>query len=137
MQIQILAAAVLAAALPAQRSQPQSGAKVFGFLTSAYDKDKDGKITKAEYPRGEERFANLDRDGDGVLTRQDFTAATPGQRAQPRRSPLPHARAGHLPRIGDVAPDFELPMLGMKDTKVKLSGFAGDRPVVLIFGSYT
>jgi hypothetical protein len=37
---------------------------------------------------------------------------------------------------GDPAFDFELPLLGAGDT-VRLSTFAGDRPVALIFGSYT
>ncbi len=40
------------------------------------------------------------------------------------------------PKIGDIAPDFEL-----RDTKgenpVSLSGFNGQKPVALIFGSFT
>jgi hypothetical protein len=35
---------------------------------------------------------------------------------------------------GDLAPDFELPSLG---TGVGLSALLADRPVALIFGSYT
>lgn len=39
-------------------------------------------------------------------------------------------------KVGDKAPDWELPMMeGTK--KVKLSSFQGKQPVVLIFGSYT
>ena len=45
------------------------------------------------------------------------------------------ARRGRL-RVGDPAPDFELPLLDRTRT-VKLSAFRGDRPVVLVFGSYT
>jgi len=45
------------------------------------------------------------------------------------------ARAGHL-NVGDVAPDFTLPLLH-GDTAVTLSSFRGQRPVVLVFGSYT
>jgi peroxiredoxin len=37
---------------------------------------------------------------------------------------------------GDPAFDFELSRLGGGGT-VRLSGFAGDRPVALVFGSYT
>jgi hypothetical protein len=37
---------------------------------------------------------------------------------------------------GDPAFDFELPLLETADT-VRLSSFRGERPVVLIFGSYT
>jgi len=45
------------------------------------------------------------------------------------------ARAGTL-RPGDVAPDFDLPLLD-GSARVRLSDFAGQRPVVLVFGSYT
>ena len=45
------------------------------------------------------------------------------------------ARAGSL-RVGDPAPDFELPSLDHR-TKVTLSAEYRERPVVLIFGSYT
>lgn len=37
---------------------------------------------------------------------------------------------------GDVAPDFSLKTLDGKKT-VKLSSFAGKKPVALVFGSYT
>ena len=45
------------------------------------------------------------------------------------------ARAGALVP-GDIAPDFELPMLHGDDA-VRLSALTPDKPVVLIFGSYT
>jgi len=45
------------------------------------------------------------------------------------------ARTGHL-KIGDVAPDFELLTLD-KTSRVKLSSFRDEKPVVLVFGSYT
>jgi hypothetical protein len=42
---------------------------------------------------------------------------------------------------GDIAFDFELPMLdsvgGVATESVRLSAFAGECPVALIFGSYT
>ena len=40
------------------------------------------------------------------------------------------------PKVGDEAPDFSLPTLDGKQT-VKLSQHQGDRPVVLVFGSFT
>jgi hypothetical protein len=46
-----------------------------------------------------------------------------------------HARAGSL-QAGDSAPSFRLPLLDGSGS-VELSSFRGDRPVVLIFGSYT
>lgn len=45
------------------------------------------------------------------------------------------ARAGHL-SVGDTAPDFALPTTDRTRT-VKLSEEWRERPVVLIFGSYT
>lgn len=45
------------------------------------------------------------------------------------------ARAGQL-SVGDVAPDFSLPLLDHSGN-VTLSSFRGVKPVVLVFGSYT
>ena len=45
------------------------------------------------------------------------------------------ARAGEL-RTGDAAPDFRLPTLD-KSAEVELASMRGQRPVVLVFGSYT
>jgi hypothetical protein len=45
------------------------------------------------------------------------------------------ARAGQL-SVGDAAPDFELPVLDHSRT-VRLSEEYRNRPVVLVFGSYT
>ena len=45
------------------------------------------------------------------------------------------ARAGEL-RPGDLAPDFNLLQLD-KSARVQLSSLTAQRPVVLVFGSYT
>jgi hypothetical protein len=45
------------------------------------------------------------------------------------------ARIGRL-RMGDHAPDFTLPSADGKST-VSLASFHGQKPVILIFGSYT
>jgi hypothetical protein len=45
------------------------------------------------------------------------------------------ARGGTL-RPGDAAPDFTLPTYDHR-SQVTLSSFRGQRPVVLVFGSYT
>ncbi|MBL8751760.1 MAG: hypothetical protein JNK15_00560 [Planctomycetes bacterium] len=124
----------LAAVLPAQR--PPDGAATLQKLLQQYDKDKNGKIDKNEYPRGADAFANLDRDRNGAIDGADFApgVARAGRgdgKGRPAEDPK------KLPKVGDVAPDFDLPMLGVKDKTVKLSSFAGDRPVALIFGSYT
>lgn len=40
------------------------------------------------------------------------------------------------PDVGDVPPDFNLKLMG-SDKQVRLSSFEGNKPVALIFGSYT
>ncbi len=40
------------------------------------------------------------------------------------------------PHVGDVPPDFNLKRMGDEE-RVRLSSFNGERPVALIFGSYT
>ena len=45
-------------------------------------------------------------------------------------------RRGNGPAVGTEAPDFELARL-KSEAKVKLSQFRGDKPVALVFGSYT
>jgi hypothetical protein len=45
------------------------------------------------------------------------------------------ARAGHL-KPGDMAPDFQLPVLHSQQ-RVQLATFRDQKPVALIFGSYT
>ena len=45
------------------------------------------------------------------------------------------ARAGGV-AVGEEAPDFRLPTLDRRSS-VQLASFRGDRPVVLVFGSYT
>jgi hypothetical protein len=45
------------------------------------------------------------------------------------------ARAGHL-IVGDTAPDFTLATLD-KTANVSLTSLRNDKPVVLVFGSYT
>lgn len=57
--------------------------------------------------------------------------------AAPARGEDNRPREGTL-KEGEAAPDFEL-KYEAKDKKesVKLSSFAGEQPVVLVFGSYT
>ena len=85
-------------------------------LLEALDADKDGVLHRDEL---RELFAKLDANRDAKLVGTELGIAP------------------KLPRAGDLAPDFELPLA--KDTTqfVKLSGFRAKQPVALIFGSYT
>ena len=62
---------------------------------------------------------------DSPLTLQDVLA-DPGYRdlARPKVA------------VGDIAPSFELPLVGGTDT-MRLSRLLDERPVALVFGSYT
>jgi hypothetical protein len=60
---------------------------------------------------------------------------TPVMMALPFTALWTRARAGTV-NAGDAAPDFDLPTLDHK-SRVRLSTYRGDRPVVLVFGSYT
>lgn len=46
-----------------------------------------------------------------------------------------YARGGNL-QVGEAAPDFSLQSVDKK-SRVQLSSFRGQKPVVLVFGSYT
>jgi len=134
--LRILAVVLPILPLAAQWSGPALGAEAFQKLLRQYDKNGDKKIERAEYVRTDAAWQSLDRNRDGVLEAQDFE--TPSTRV-PTANVIRdrNAPAATLPKVGDKAPDFELPMLGTKDTKVKLSSFAGKQPVALIFGSWT
>lgn len=133
-----LAVALLLASTPAQerRRSPYAAADAAALakLLTQYDADKDGKVQRTEYPRGDRPFANLDRNQDGAIDAADFLAPPPKPAEVMRQRRTDTAR---LPKVGDPAPDFELPMLGMKGATWKLSSLRGDRPVALVFGSYT
>ena len=241
----LLLSLAVANALPAQRQDRDRTVDPFAQLAERYDQDENGEISPSEYPRGEQAFANLDRDGDGVLTPADFRnrrsrggAPNPETMREiiaqrivlgadgdgdatitteewstfvadlsvsddgvvdrdalrtlvPRRMPgsmlrtlaksldqngddkvqLGEIRAmfsnldrdgdgtvrggelgrrgtrsrrggrdrsePDLPVAGDPAPDFELTYAVDSERTVRLSSFRGDKPVALIFGSYT
>ena len=45
---------------------------IWEHLSDRYDADQDGRILMAEYGRGDVRFANYDRNEDGILEAEDF-----------------------------------------------------------------
>lgn len=63
------------------------------------------------------------------------TSQTPGPLFAPLLPMMNLLRAGRL-HVGELAPDFDLNTVDKK-ARVRLASFRGDRPVVLVFGSYT
>ena len=124
-------------AQPGRGGRPGGGsASVWKYLAEQHDKNKDGKITKDEYNRGEDTFARLDRTEDGVLTAEDLAGRSGPFGSGPGQRPGDGLR-GVAPIVGMVAPDFELTRITERSKTVKLSSFAGKKPVALIFGSCT
>lgn len=83
-------------------------------LVRALDRDEDGEITVDDLNAV---FAALDKNSDGLIEQGDEIDMPPGK--------------------GEMAPDFTLPFADDQTKTVTLSSFRGDKPVALIFGSYT
>ena len=60
----------------------------------------------------------------------------PGGKREGQRSFRRSARDDKAPKVGEVAPLFQLATFDGK-RKVSLDSFRGKRPVILFFGSYT
>lgn len=161
--IVLLLAPLLSPLGSAQESQPapDEPRTAWELLRRSHDKNGDGTISRSEYSRGDERFARLDADRDGVLTSSDLASLGVRRRGRsPRRGSGPPILRIQPPKLGEPAPDFTLPLLERETkpgapedgkggeeaapeekaaapTTVSLSHFAGKKPVALIFGSYT
>ena len=111
----------------AQRGRGGRGGSGWTFVAKKYDANKDGSVSAEEYTRGEEGFKSLDKNGDGVLTNDDWSSGSRGRRGG----------SGEVPAVGQTAPDFSLTEIRDESKTVTLSDFAGKQPVALIFGSCT
>lgn len=90
-----LITALVAAPLVAFAPQEGERGLTWKVILSRLDTDLDGRISAAEFPRGEAAFRRLDRDRDGFVTEAEYTRATrkasaPAAKpadAQPAREP--------------------------------------------------
>ena len=89
-------------------------ASMGGDISRVLDYDRDGTVTEADMHAV---FAAMDSNGDD-LVEQGVEIDMP-------------------PCIGEIAPDFTLPFAEQKGEELTLSSFRSDKPVALIFGSYT
>jgi len=117
------------------------------FLQRA-DQDRNGKLSQEEWNMLFERLTKGNGDLDvEALRKLLFPAMPPRPKGPPPDMPstttlLQGLYRGELgspfpgPRLGDFAPDFTLPTHDGTQ-KIKLRSFRGQRPVALIFGSFT
>ena len=104
---------------------------------SAHGKSPDGSATR-RLENGdpyEYLFLAADTDKDGSMTNAELVAYFHALAGDDGRAPGRAAPASG-PAQGEWAPDFTLRRLE-EEGSVTLSSFAGDRPVALVFGSYT
>jgi hypothetical protein len=120
-----------ATAAPAPEFDPRTLA-VWEFLRAKYDHDGDGRVERGEYGRDEQAFFHLDADRDGLVTRLDFALQWDGR---PRTADGSFVWGEGGPEVGEAAPAFALPDLEGRERA--LSELCAERPVVLVFGSYT
>jgi Ca2+-binding EF-hand superfamily protein len=120
---------------PAQRGQAPAEGALFRLL----DADKDGKLSREELEKSLKLFDKLDKNKDGMLDQEELKAAPQKKPGRPGEVITPAAKAERHKdalKTGDLAPDFTLPDL--KGTReLTLSSYRGQKPVVLIFASYT
>ena len=105
---------------PEPAPAPKQPADAWELLTQEHDANGDGKITRKEYSRGDERWNRLDKNGDGVLLRDEVMGRS-NERGGGRRGgrgSLGGRRDGRgglgrgtPPKVGKVAPDFDLEIL--------------------------
>ncbi len=98
----------------------RSGQRGGGLQPDAMDADKDGKISKKEIG---DWFEKSDKNGDGFVDKDEWTAASSGR-----------ALRDPAPKVGDAAPKVSAKSLVGMDT-VDLAQMT--RLTVLIFGSHT
>lgn len=102
------------------------------YFRERYDENGDGRVTRAEYPRGEAGFARLDADEDGAVTLHDFREREDANWAEEMKEYVV-AEAG--PRVGELAPEFRL--TSTDGEEFDLARYRRKKPVVLLFGSFT
>ncbi len=109
------------------------------MMVRRLDLDEDGKTSLDDFNA---LFARLDADKSGVLEKGELKVESRRRRGGRRGQDSSEAAKGPtlgkgVPKPGEKAPDFKLPVLGKKQSTAQLSSFSGKKPVALIFGSYT
>lgn len=121
---------------PGSRKAPPGGSVVtqnaWKYFRESYDGNGDGRVTRAEYPRGETAFARLDADADGAVTLADLVEREQANWAEEMEE---YVVAEGGPHVGQPAPEFQL--TSTDGEEFDLARYRRSKPVVLIFGSFT
>ena len=120
-----------AAAVPDPAPEPPASA--WDFYRERYDSDGDGRIVRAEYTRSEDAFRHLDANRNGAVSAEDFTKRWDGVPRTGAGRKFVYGEGG--PGFGEPAPDFRLTTTTGEE--IDLAQFRGEKPVVLVFGSFT
>ena len=121
--------------------QPPTAGTTPDALFRLLDSNADGKLSKDELQNAGKLLEKLDKNKDGQLDAEELTTPAPKRKSAGRPGEVitPAAKGERQKdklNAGDPAPDFTLPTVAGKQT-VTLSSFKGQKPVVLIFASYT
>ena len=86
-------------AVPGAKARPEMAGQNAEARFAAMDKDKDGKVTREEFfaaqPNMKEgAFAAIDADGDGVLTLKEWNAFSEGHGKDGSKGGMPHGAEG-------------------------------------------
>ncbi len=121
-------------------------------LMRVLDTDGDGELSSQESERAAAAIKKLDKNGDGKVSSDELSGFPGGRfgggfggRRQPGPERRPTGRPERFGSSGDgsvvaeqgrPAPNFKLKSLDGK-RQVELTSFARNKPVALLFGSYT
>ncbi len=112
--------------------------RLASMLARMLDSNGDQKLGTKEF---QSAFATVDKNQDQTLAADELQTSG-GRDAGGRGGTSRGGRGagGGAPaaaKAGEIAPDFDLPLVKDHEKTVKLSSFAKQKPVALIFGSYT
>ncbi|MFT7464159.1 MAG: Ca2+-binding EF-hand superfamily protein [Pseudohongiellaceae bacterium] len=126
---------VAAEATPAYTSMRAMMDRDFhAMLVSAADENGDGELSELELLQ---LFDRLDQDSDGALTPVKGRGNSGSRQGSESAGDVQEGGEQPPASKGLMAPDFTLKPVSGNGDAVQLSCFRGDRPVALIFGSYT
>ena len=138
----LLLTAILTAPADGQQPKKDQAKRIDpAKLLEQNDKNKDGFIDRDEAPDNlKNRFDQIDANKDGKLSKAELEKMAQAKGGRPGEVITPAAKGERITtdklKVGDLAPDFTLPLLSNKGN-MTLSSFKEKKPVVLIFASYT